>query len=230
MMRYRFVLAILVVLFALEARAAEPKGSDDATSVTARILPYKKVKAMSLLQNGDFEEGKGKPYPDHWEPIKRAGISIVDEGGPHGRVVKFELDQATADGPGLMYYSEPIPVVEGKTYVYQVDIKSEAPSSIIFVKGYTMFRGREREIYRKQNKVYLAKGEWGTVRADLTPRSPGGQKVLAHRKIDLPKVDYVKVDLYAYHPKGVIYFDNVAIYEAPEGQKAEESEKASEAK
>ena len=183
--------------------ATPPKRGDQASTTT-----------KNLLVNGDFE--KGKDSPSGWETLKRPGLEWVDVGGRHGRVLRMRLDRPTARTTGLMYHSQPIPVEQGQTYGIKLQIKSMGPRVIVFVKGYANVRGEEREIYRRKRQSRLPTGEWGIFETTFTPRSPMGAKALRHRNLTLPIVDRVNVMLYAYHPEGMVEFDNVAVWRVKE--------------
>jgi len=188
----------------------------------------------NLVKNGDFELGGDEP--DHWEPITREGISIEDVGPPHGRVLRFDVPRDIARTTGLMYYSDYIPIQPDTTYRFQMDVKiakSSGCTSIVFVKGYTDFRGREHMIYNRKKEIIFDKkdehkdktdpayraehgivrpDEWGKLSIYFTPQSPRGSKALEHRATAMPIVDRIRVDLYAYGgDAGTIWFDNVRI-------------------
>lgn len=188
----------------------------------------------NLVKNGDFEQGGANP--EHWEPIEKEGIRIEDVGGEHGRVLRFDVPRDVARGPGLMYYSDYIPIETDTTYRFQMDVKIDKNSgctSILFIKGYADFRGRERLIYKRKKEIIFDKkgehndktdpayraehgivrpDEWGKLSIYFTPQSPKGHKVLAHRGVEVPVVDRIRVDLYAYGgDAGTLWFDNVRI-------------------
>ena len=188
----------------------------------------------NLVKNGDFELG-GK-NPDDWETIEKEGISVEDVGPPHGRVLRFDVAREIARTTGLMYYSGYVPIETDTTYRYQMDVKigkGSGCTSILFIKGYADFNGRERLIYKRKKEIIFDKAgkhndktdpayraehgivrpdEWGKLSIYFTPQSPKGWKVLERRGKKMPVVDRIRVDLYAYGgDAGTIWFDNVRI-------------------
>ena len=172
-------------------------------------------RSRNLLRNGDFERGQTRP--EGWAPLKPGAIDWIDGGDRHGKVIRFRLNRAVAETSGLKYLSDPIrrsdtgQPLQGFTYRLKVDIKTQSPSVILFVKGYTNFRGREREIYRRKKECGIQQGKWQTVQMDFTPRGPAGRKVLKRRNIKVPEVDFLRIQLYAYNPPGEVCFDNIRL-------------------
>ena len=126
--------------------------------------------------------------------------------GP-GKVIKYDMDEATAGSYGLDFYSDWIEIQPGATYRFSCRYKSEGPTPKIFLKGYHAFPPQEgfpadrRETYRRQVHPGGEKGQWNSVVADFIPE--------ATRPDQQPA--FLKVDLYAYWPKGVIYWDDIVL-------------------
>lgn len=202
---------------------------------TAPVTRKPFVPGKNLAVNGDLEScGPNLANPVGWESLKK-GVSIVEVGGEHKHAIKLTLDKQTAENEGLAVYSKPIPVVTGKKYRVFVDVLSEGPEAFVFVKGYADLKGREREIYRMQQAIYFKGGnyikknkevieqqenrpyvqpkQWGTVETFFTPRHSEGKEVLDRRKIAMPEPDRIRVDFFTYGAPGVIYFDNLRVYE-----------------
>ena len=124
-----------------------------------------------------------------------------------GKVIKFEMDEGTAGGYGMAWYSDWIEIQPGATYRFSCRYKSEGPTPKIFLKGYHAFPPQEgfpaqrRETYRRQVHPSGEKGQWNSVVADFIPE--------ATRPDQQPT--FLKVDLYAYWPKGVIYWDDIVL-------------------
>lgn len=186
----------------------------------------------SLLKNGDFEKGTG--WPENWEKTKAAGSDAKTQAGvqietatgeaAHGRVLHMKMDKAAADAPGMMIISEPLAVTQGKTYHVSVEVKSMAPAVILFVKGmgdYVAKNGKNSVLYEKKQESRLKKGEWGVMSFDFTPGYRGlndaQRKVYEKRGIKVPTVNRIQIELFAYHPAGEVYFDNVRVTEGATG-------------
>jgi hypothetical protein len=209
---------------AIRAPSARP---DRLIAPEAPAVAPTPVPGPNLVRNGGFEDGA--MGPDFWQPLRPPTFTRVEASKPHGKVLRFEMPNSIAISTGLKFLGDPIPVEEGKTYYFAIDIRSEAPSVIMFIKGYSNFRGREREIYNRKKEVILdgKKGDWTHFSMTLTPQSPGGQKVLAHRGIDLPHVEFLRVQLYTYLHPGIVDFDNVWLSEAAEGVASAHADRAS---
>jgi hypothetical protein len=182
--------------------------------------------APNLVKNPDLETpnaaGTG---PADWQPIERQMSWAPNPDGP-GKVLKYDMDAATAGSYGLDFYSDWIAIQPGATYRFSCRYKSEGPTPKVFLKGYHEFPPQEgfparqgdavaspadrRETYRRQVHPGGEKGQWHTVVADFIPE--------ATRPDQQPT--WLKVDLYAYWPKGVLYWDDVVlkkVRDAPEG-------------
>jgi len=160
----------------------------------------------NLVVNGDFEQGTGTPKG--WDRPDGVGVRWAKGFGTDGsRGICIEMDRKTATSYGQGYFSKPIPVATDTEYRIGVDVKSDAPNAIVFVKGFAKVQGRYRETYSHHKEVhfdrylkpYISKGKFVTQKFSFHPR---------HGKY---KVDYVKVWLYGYLRAGKLYFDNVRI-------------------
>jgi len=172
--------------------------------------------APNLVKNPDLEApnaaGTG---PADWQPIEKQMSWAPNPDGP-GKVIKYDMDEATAGSYGLDFYSDWIEIQPGATYRFSCRYKSEGPTPKVFLKGYHEFPPQEgfpadrRETYRRQVHPGGEKRQWHTVVADFIPE--------ATRPDQHPT--WLKVDLYAYWPKGVMYWDDVVlkkVRDAPEG-------------
>ena len=160
----------------------------------------------NLVVNGDFEQGKHAP--DGWERPDGARVRWekgVGGGGTRG--ICIEMDEEVAFGYGQGYFSRPIPVRTDTEYKLSVDVKSDAPNAIVFVKGYAKVRGKYREVYSHHKEAHfdrylgkhIATGEFVTQGFSFHPR---------HHTY---RVEHVKIWLYGYLRPGKLYFDNVRI-------------------
>ena len=161
----------------------------------------------NLVRNGGFEvpnaAGNG---PADWQAVENQMFWALNPDGP-GKVIKYDMDEATAGSYGLDFYSDWIAIQPGATYRFSCRYKSLGPTVKIFLKGYHEFPPQEgfpadrRETYRRQVHPGGEKGQWNSVVADFIPE--------ATRPDQQPT--FLKVDLYAYWPKGVIYWDDIVL-------------------
>lgn len=161
----------------------------------------------NLVKNPGFEQpdpsGNG---PAHWQPIEAQMAWAPNPDGP-GKVLKYDMNKATAASYGLDFYSDWIPIEPGATYRFSCRIKTLAPTAKIFLKGYHAFEATDgypaqrRETYRRQVHPSGEKGQWNSVTADFIPEST--------RPAHAPT--FLKVDLYAYWPAGVIFWDDIVL-------------------
>jgi hypothetical protein len=172
------------------------------------------------LVKGAFEVGRTGPIG--WDPLPRS-VSWVPASGPdakaRGKVIRFTLDEATAGSTGVLYYSEPFPVVEGATYRFSCRWRSTGSAAKVFVKCYDEFASRyrdpagkalasqRREVYRSQQNLAGEPNTWNAHAEDFTPR---------HAQFT-PK--WGRVMLYAYWPAGVVEWDDVAVQVVAPGRR-----------
>jgi len=163
--------------------------------------------APNLVKNPGFEAAAaGGGGPAHWQAPENQMAWISNPDGP-GKVLKYDMDKATAASYGLDFYSDWIPIEAGATYRFACRYKTLGPTPKIFLKGYHPFPAQggypaqRRETYRRQVHPKGGKGAWHEVTADFVPE--------ATTKAHTP--EFLKVDLYAYWPKGVIYWDDVVL-------------------
>ena len=182
--------------------------------------------APNLVANGGFEEAApGGRGPAHWQDVEEQMAWVADPDGPgasasgglKNMVLKYDMDKATAASYGLDFYSDWIEIEAGATYRFACRYKTLGPTPKIFLKGYHLFpaqngyAAQRRETYRRQVHPTGGKGEWHTVTADFVPESTTPDQTPTH----------LKVDLYAYWPKGVIFWDDVVlkkVRDAPGGK------------
>ncbi|MBM4016853.1 MAG: hypothetical protein FJ288_00770 [Planctomycetes bacterium] len=161
----------------------------------------------NLVRNAGLETANAAGTgPADWQPLEKQMAWVPNPDGP-GKVLKYDMDEATAASYGLDFYSDWIDIEAGATYRFSCRYKSEGPTPKVFLKGYHAFPPQEgfpadrRETYRRQVHPGGEKGRWNTVAADFIPESARPDQ----------RPTFLKVDLYAYWPKGVIYWDDIVL-------------------
>jgi len=182
----------------------------------------------NLVEGGDFEQGAGgapvgweSRGGQHREPLGGLVRWTAEAGNPSNQVIRFTFDASVGDSYGVMYYSNPFPVVEGATYRFQCRWRSNGPAVKVFIKCY--FEGESeyaatpagadvpggleythqdrqyRESYRSQQNLKGPKNEWNLHTEDFTVRHTRFQPTIG------------RVMLYAYLGAGVVEFDDVVL-------------------
>jgi hypothetical protein len=154
--------------------------------------------------NGDFSEGTGKgDWPAEWSLVRpdlaaEASWAGRPGGKPGDRCLAYRMKKSTADSYGIAVMSRCVKVAPAAYYQASVEILSEKPRVIFWVKGYTTVDGERRETYRHQVRFYPEKkGEFERLTTKpFRPRNP------------LVKVEEIRLMLYAYNPAGKAWFDN----------------------
>jgi len=195
---------------------AATRADVEAAHPSNRMLAF----GRELCAGGAFSTGIGMPWETlpgwHW-PVHK-GISFGTEKG--NRFLHYDISRKVADNEGLFCYS-PYVEIKSDTY-YQVSfrVRTFAPKVIMFVKGYkdiefhdldTVKRHRQ-EVSKHQKRWYGEKKKWGTlVSRPFLPKSA--------KKKHMP--EFVRVQLYAYHPMGIVDFDDVSVRECLDPQKVQ---------
>jgi hypothetical protein len=177
----------------------------------------------NLVINGDFETGQLTPTA--WEPLKEHMSWVRDPDGKSGKVVKFDMPQNIAATYGMLLYSRPIEIETGATYRLRWRFKTQAPAVKLFIKGYNSFtkefgfKGQNREVWRSRKdpqhgprvKNEYKRGEWTEYGHDFVPFA-GKTDARTGRFLRYPKQPkYLRLMLYAYWPKGVVYWDDIVV-------------------
>ncbi|MBN2308924.1 MAG: hypothetical protein JXR94_08145 [Candidatus Hydrogenedentes bacterium] len=182
--------------------AAGDQGADEAAVETPPPPP------PNLAVNGDFEQGTS--WPEGWDRPDGVRVQWGDGlGVDASRGIHTAMDRRTAETYGQGFFSKPIAVDPDTEYTIRVDVKSDAPNAIIFVKGYAKVadtaapKGRYREVYSKHKEAhfdrYLPRGQFATQEFSFAPR---------HGRF---RVEFVRVWLYGYLKPGNLWFDNVVV-------------------
>ena len=173
------------------------------------------------MVTGDFEAGKDRP--DGWEPFgvdwQMGEVHWETSPDRPGKCIVFRMSEGVAAMEGDAYYSEFFDIEPGATYRVQVDVKSMAPTCKVFVKYYAWLHtpsepaGQWREVGRSPMNPRGAKGQWGTHQRDCHP------KIYRTRAKTLYTPKKCRIGLYAYWPKGVVYWDNVVFKKVADAPK-----------
>ena len=179
-------------------------------TIFAFCAEQQQEKVKNLVSNGSFDANPKKLAG--WDPLPADGaVKWISLDKEHGRIIAFKLSTEIAESTGLLFYSAPIPIKEGKKYKFSLEYKSSGPIPKPFVKGYGLFpdvngKVEPRELYKKQIFEKTVSTEWKTLTMEFTPYNP-----IYKGKFE---IKWVKVLLYAYLKPGEIYFDNVKIEES----------------
>ena len=199
----------------------------------ASVAAWKKN--PNLVANPHFAEGKGgrlarwegvivsHRYGPAWTGTPGAAnqqtrtkmtLGSPPPGGPAGKVLQFAMPENVAAAHGLACYSDWIDVTPGHRYRCAITYASQGPTFLPFVKGYALIhtpgeeKPQRREVYRRQfPKLKSTAGKWKTTVADFVP------SVLPpkHGHRAPYKLQWVRVDLYCYWPKGRLWVRDVTL-------------------
>jgi len=197
-----------VVIEVLRLLAGEEKPKDDYNPDWDKAW----AEGPNLVKNPGFELADGD-HPAGWDAWGRDYhhnmAHWVEAPGPDGRgkCMKFAMNADIAGSYGVAYYSEPIDITHGRRYRFSVRVRSEGPTVKIFLKHYAYFEpvgdekeGQWRETRRAPLNCHGADRQWRTFTRDFMP----------HRN-DAHDPKQTRVELYAYWPEGVVYFDDVVM-------------------
>jgi hypothetical protein len=184
--------------------------------------------AEDLLPNGGFE--KADPAlaakPAGWGRPDGLGVQWIAAPEPgHGKAIRMDTrvsEQAMqaqwrrtgltnewniprpdavpiATTYGLSLYSDPVPVRPGQAYRITFDFKGASGGAKVWVRGWGLFQGEKRRRWETWVKCSSTGEAWTTCSQVFHPTRAR------------PDVTEMRVMLYAYHPPGVYWFDNVRI-------------------
>jgi hypothetical protein len=204
-------------------------------------LPCLAAVEVPLVVNGDFTaaDPADARRPLGWDLPDGLGVSWLDAPGTgHGKAIRMDTrvserdmvtrwqelkldwnipDPATSpvsDTYGLSYYSAAFPAKSGQAYRVSWSFIGNAGGVKVWVRGYGPgTEGGERRIFE-------AVSEGGQHLAGASPdwRSAGH---CFHPTRMTPKVTSLKVMLFAYHPAGVYWFDDLRVEEISDATYAE---------
>ncbi|NIA21396.1 MAG: hypothetical protein GWP05_05385 [Anaerolineaceae bacterium] len=111
---------------------------------------------------------------------------------------------------GVHVYSDPIPVIPGRTYRLRIDYRGKSTGFFfpkLFFRGWADVEGDQRIVYDGYLSLRSLENteQWKRNLRLLTVPRP--------EEIQGRKIKYLKLMIYAYWPPGDYYFDNVALHE-----------------
>jgi hypothetical protein len=194
--------------------------------LAALLLAGASRAGTNLVRNGDFETADpARPgAPLGWDRPDGLGVQWADAGEGRGRAIRMDTrvperdmnaswtragltnawfipnaaGNAIADTYGLSFYSVSMPVASGTAYRVSCDVRGPAGAKI-WVRGYGLHRGARTHRYDAVLPCRGGGDAWRTCELAFNPTQ--------HR----PEVTEMRVMLYAYHPAGVYWFDNVKV-------------------
>ena len=190
----------------------------------------------NIVPNGDFEEGGERPVK--WMDVDDLVVFYERDDVDHGMVMRFDTDVNLAEyqawkaereagarlsaapiktpvtppgydtvggTTGAPFRSDFFPVDATKPYRLTFEMKGPAGAKL-FVKGYAKVRGELREVGRayKSCKRKTSEGEWETFTRTFHPFRWGSRA---------EGIEALKIQLFAYWPRGTYSFDNIRIEE-----------------
>ena len=216
-----------------EARAKAKRLSRLAECLSTSIAQWldedsaekRRKEGKNLVMNGDFETGQKTPA--NWEELKEHMSWVDDPDGKSHKCVKFDMPEDIAASTGMLLYSQPIAVEEGATYRIRWRFRTLSPAVKLFIKGYDEFpkevgfEGQDREVWRSRKDPQFGPrvpkndyklGEWAEYGHDFVPFVSGKTDPATGRLAkSLKQPRYVRLMLYAYWPKGVVYWDDIVV-------------------
>lgn len=196
----------------------------------------------SLLPNGDFEQPdpRDPTKPAGWDRVDGLGVQWVSVAG-HGKAIRMntavsEQDMVAqwtrsgltkyvfanpgsnpiADTYGLSYSSDFVPVKSNQAYRIRFDYRGASGGGKVWVRGYGLHAGERRRLYETIVFCRTPDRQWHTLTQVFFPTKAR------------PEVTEMAVMLFAYHPAGEYWFDNVRL--EPISAAEYESERSSRAR
>ncbi|MBN1899784.1 carbohydrate binding domain-containing protein [Candidatus Sumerlaeota bacterium] len=141
-------------------------------------------------------------YMTDWEKRKKEMEKNLDTLPWTKTPTKGKKYNTIGGNNGVSLYSDPIPVETGTTYTLSLDVKSHQTSGTpkIFVKGYTLHKGRMREIYKTYLNCRFKGTDWQHFEQNFHPTSR------------TPRVTEMRVMIFSYWPPGEYRFDNIQVF------------------
>jgi hypothetical protein len=191
----------------------------------------------NLVADPGFEEHsadkKSKDWdailgPDHYAPpvlsveeaqkLAQDKVAIVpktlagDAAEKDGHCLLLRVSKNVAESNGLACISTWIPVEQGKKYRFTCKCFSKGPTTHLFINGYATNPDKygdkndpeatRRQYYRAQVAPTKQGKNFELLEMDFTPSS---------LKPTDPKIEWIRIDLYAYLHPGDIFFDDIVV-------------------
>jgi len=188
-----------------------------------------------LVKNGDFEAGK--EVPEGWDEPDDLTVFWVKSPTGEGKCLKFDNDVLLSDLKkrwkemelprdkrppakmsrrptkkdelntvaatyGAQIWSDYFPLEHGKKYLFRLRFYSMGPKMEAFIKGYVDVDGERREVYRAHMSCKVKKKElnkWREFWMVFKVKHPSY------------KIEWGRVHLVVYWPRGVAYVDDVSV-------------------
>jgi len=177
----------------------------------------------NLVVNGDFQAtDPAKMLPTHWTTKHPTNIRLLQD-AKFGNVMEMTGDEALMGGYGVDLLSEKINFSPTHRYRVTGSTRSDGPTLILFVKGYATVtrkvKGKEvtaDEVVFQMKKEIEKSKTWAAFNLDLEIKPIRTFGRLQH------EIQYLRVQLWAYWPKGSAYWANLAMADAGELPKQEQ--------
>jgi hypothetical protein len=197
-------------------------------AATFFLLPVCSAQSGTLVVNGGFEKADAadKAKPAGWDRVDGLGVQWTQAPDTaHGKAIRMDTrvsekamqeqwiktgltniwnipkpdNNPIADTYGLSLYSDPIPVKPGQAYRITFDYKGADGGAKVWVRGWGVFQGEKRRRWETYVACHSKGDGWTTCSQVFHPTK------------FRPDVTEMRVMLFAYHPPGVYWFDNVRI-------------------
>ncbi|MCG3177727.1 MAG: hypothetical protein BIFFINMI_00046 [Phycisphaerae bacterium] len=190
-------------------------GFDDATADGKSLARWECVLADRRYHPLRLDGSQAPIVAD----LTRQAVWADDPADARNRCLHMAINADVAGTYGVAVYSDWIPVTPGCIYRFAYRWRVAGPTPKVFIKGYALrpigdeldaqgraFRFQRREVYRRQvhptsdaDPKRKLEGGWTQTTADFVPRH------------DQYPPHWIRIDIYAYWPKGHAWFDDVVL-------------------
>jgi hypothetical protein len=175
----------------------------------------------SLVYNGEFSALAPKAktsdpdWPAGWTSKHPGNIKLFQDPGLGRRVIEMTGDEGLMGGYGVDLLSAPIDFKPNTRYRVTGRTKSAGPNLIVFVKGYATVthtvegqpRTEDAQVYQMRKEIAPG-AAWRAFNLDFAVRPVETFSQFQHQ------VKYLRVELWAYWPKGTCWCDGIGFEEA----------------
>lgn len=171
---------------------------------------------VNLVVNGEFEKLDPRTFlPEGWTTKHPENVRVVNSGDERNRIVEMTGDEGLMATYGVDLFSPPIHFKPNTRYRCTGYAKTAGPSMMIFVKGYATVTRKDKgkvstfddEVYQMRREVAARKDEWTRFSLEFDVKPSNVFSDFQH------EVKYVKVQIWAYYPKGTCWWDEVRFEE-----------------